>query len=98
MASQWSSASSSPSPAAVWGAAFEEVCERIGPVFARSETRERAQVYLRGLLSPIERKNGWQMAEEAGGATPHCMQNPLGSGRLGSDPGRVEVRGNCVGH
>jgi hypothetical protein len=48
---------SSASPEAVWGAAFEEVCELMGPVFARSETRERAQAYLRGLLSPIERKS-----------------------------------------
>jgi hypothetical protein len=33
---------SSSSPEALWTAAFEEVCERIGPCFARSETRERA--------------------------------------------------------
>ena len=59
MGEQWSSSS----PEAVWGAAFEEVCERIGPIFARSETRERARAYLRGLLSPIEHKNGWQMAK-----------------------------------
>src|SRR6266581_1807659 len=65
---------SSASPEAVWGAAFEEVCERIGPVFARPETRERAQAYLRGLLSPVERKNGWQLAEEAGETTPYAMQ------------------------
>jgi hypothetical protein len=36
------------SPQAVWTAAFEEVAERISPVFARSETRERAHAYLRG--------------------------------------------------
>jgi hypothetical protein len=77
MGEQWSSSS----PEAVWGAAFEEVCERIGPIFARSETRERAQAYLRGLLSPIERKNGWQMAEEAGEATPYAMQYLLDRAR-----------------
>src|SRR5437762_9804427 len=74
MASQGSPLSSSPSPEAVWSAAFAEVGERIGPVFARAETRQRAQVYLRGLLSPIERKNGWQLAEEAGLPTPYSMQ------------------------
>src|SRR6266852_4164089 len=74
MGTQWSPVPSPPSPEAVWGAAFEEVCERIGPVFARSETRERAQTYLRGLLSPVERKNGWQIAEEAGETTPYAMQ------------------------
>ena len=93
MASQWSSASSSPSPAAVWSAAFEEVCERIGPLFARSETRERAQVYLRGLLSPVERKNGWQMAEEAGEATPYAMQYLLDRARWDADRLRDILRG-----
>ena len=84
---------SSSSPEAVWGAALEDVCERIGPIFARSETRERAQAYLRGLLSPIERKNGWQMAEEAGEATPYGMQYLLDRARWESDRLRDEVRG-----
>src|SRR5712691_5779740 len=92
MGVQWFSSSSSPSPEAVWAAAFEEVCERIGPLFARSETRHRAQVYLRGLLSPIERKNGWQMAEEAGEATPYAMQYLLDRARWESDRMRDEVR------
>jgi SRSO17 transposase len=89
MGEQWSSSS----PEAVWSASFEEVCERIGPLFARSETRERAQAYLRGLLSPIERKNGWQMAEEAGEATPYAMQYLLDRARWQSDHLRDEVRG-----
>src|SRR5438874_3110558 len=89
MGEQWSLSS----PEAMWGAAFEEVCKRIGPVFARSETRERAQAYLRGLLSPIERKNGWQMAEEAGEATPYAMQYLLDRARWESDRLRDELRG-----
>ncbi len=58
----------------LWTAQFQEVCERIGPCFSRSETRTRARAYLQGLLSPIERKNGWQLAEEAGESTPYAMQ------------------------
>ena len=50
------------------------MCEHIGPCFARSETRERVKAYLQGLLSPVERKNGWQLAEEAGETTPYGMQ------------------------
>ena len=88
MGEQWFSAS----PKAVWGAAFEEVCKRIGPIFARSETRERAQAYLRGLLSPIERKNGWQLAEEAGEATPYAMQYLLDRARWESEHLRDAVR------
>src|SRR3989442_6976744 len=80
------------SPQAVWTAAFEEGCGRISPVFARSETRGRAEAYLRGLLSPVERKNGWQLAEEAGEATPYAMQYLLDRARWESDRLRDEVR------
>lgn len=66
--------SSFPSAEELWTATFQEVCERMGSVFARSETRQRAQSYLQGLLSPLERKNGWQLAEEAGESTPYAMQ------------------------
>ena len=33
--------------------------------FLRPEQRRRAMEYLKGLLSPVERKNGWQLAERA---------------------------------
>src|ERR1700676_2773575 len=67
-------ASSFPSAEELWTAEFQEVCERMSSVFARSETRQRARTYMQGLLSPIERKNGWQLAEEAGERTPYAMQ------------------------
>jgi SRSO17 transposase len=66
--------SSFPSAEELWTAQFQEVCERIGVCFSRSETRTRARAYLQGLLSPLERKNGWQLAEEAGESTPYAMQ------------------------
>jgi len=66
--------SSFSSPEELWTRLFDSLSERIGPCFARSETREGVKAYLRGLLSPIERKNGWQLAEEAGLPTPYSMQ------------------------
>lgn len=51
-----------------WNQELEQLHERIAPRFARSEPRERALGYLRGLLSEIKRKNGWQMAEALGDA------------------------------
>ncbi len=66
--------SSGSSPEELWTNLFDSLCERMGPCFARWETRERVKAYLRGLLSPIERKNGWQLAEEAGLPTPYAMQ------------------------
>jgi len=63
--------------AARWAAALEDVMERIGARFGRVEPRRRALAYLRGLLSPIERKNGWPLAEAAGDRTPDGMQDFL---------------------
>jgi len=63
-----------PTPEELWTGLFDRLCERLGPCFARPETREGVKAYLRGLLSPIERKNGWQLAEEAGLPTPYNMQ------------------------
>lgn len=53
---------------------FEEMCEHIEPVFRRPETRERAKAYIRGLLSTIKRKNGWQLSEDIGESTPYNIQ------------------------
>jgi SRSO17 transposase len=51
-----------------------QVQERIGPHFRRAETRSRAGRYLRALLAPVERKNGWQLAEELRERDPHGAQ------------------------
>ncbi len=75
--------SSFPSAEERWTSLFKNLCERIGPCFARSETREGVQAYLRGLLSPVERKKGWQLAEEAGLSTPYAMQYLLNRAVLG---------------
>lgn len=70
-----------------WAGEVEAVGTRIGRHFARSEPRRRAVEYLRGLLSEVERKNGWQLAERAGDATPHGVQHLLG--RADWDAGAV---------
>ena len=57
-----------------WAAGVDDVVARIAGRFGRSEPRRRAAAYLRGLLSPIERKNGWQLAEAAGDRTPDGVQ------------------------
>jgi len=65
-----------------WADGIEQVHECIAGRFRRSEPRRRALAYLRGLLSPVERKNGWQLAESAGDATPDGVPGGLQS-RLG---------------
>jgi len=49
-----------------WAAGLEALHARIGGRFARAEPRRRVLAYLRGLLGPVGRKNGWQLAEPAG--------------------------------
>jgi hypothetical protein len=39
--------------------------------------QQRAWEYLVGLLSPLERNNGWQLAEAAAHTTPYSMQHLL---------------------
>jgi len=43
-----------------WANDLETLHQRISRQFARSEHRQRSLAYLKALLSPIERKNGWR--------------------------------------
>jgi SRSO17 transposase len=74
-----------------WDFAFEKLIDRIRPQFARVEAEERARSYMQGLLSPIERKNGWQIAEEAGDSTPYGIQNLFGRAIWEADGVRDEL-------
>jgi len=70
--------------------------ERIADRFRRSEPRRRALAYLHGLLSPVERKNGWQLAEQAGEATPDGMQHLLARADWDPDAVRDDLRAYVV--
>ena len=59
--------------AADWARGLDELVERIAPRFCRIEPRRRVRAYLQGLLAPVERKNGWQLAEHAGDRTPDAV-------------------------
>ena len=61
-----------------WALWQTDVERRLGPQFARRDVRRRAWAYIRGFLSPIERKNGWQLAEVNGEAPPYGVQPLLG--------------------
>lgn len=81
-----------------WHAGLGEVHQRIGPRFARSEQRGRVRAYLEGLLSPVERKNGWQLAERAGEARPYGMQRLLAGAKWDADAVRDDLRAYVVEH
>lgn len=71
---------------------LECVIERIGMRFARSEARQRAADYLRGLLGRMERKNGKQLADFAGEATPCNVQYFLGRSTWNADEVGEDLR------
>jgi SRSO17 transposase len=60
-----------------WQEAFEQFHARFADLFERSESREQAKKYLRGLLAQVSRKNNWQLAEEVGDDIPDRMQRLL---------------------
>lgn len=45
-----------------WESELEGLLARIRPLFYRTESQRHAEQYVRGLLSPLERKNGWTIA------------------------------------
>ena len=81
-----------------WATGLERLHERIAGRFRRAEPRRRALAYLRGLLSPVDRKNGWQVAESAGEATPDGMQRLLASAEWDADRVRDDLRAYVVEH
>jgi SRSO17 transposase len=60
-----------------WRAELDGLLARFGRLFARAEPRRQAGRYLEGLLGPVERKNGWQLAEAIGDARPWRTQRVL---------------------
>ena len=83
---------------AAWAAELERLGARLAPRFTRVEPRRRLLAYLRALLAPVERKNGWQLAESAGDATPDGMQDFLGRMRWDAEQVRDDLRAYLVEH
>jgi len=64
---------------------YIELMNRIAPVFPSEPSFANAKKYMQGLLSPIERKNGWQMAEAVGEARPYSLQQFIYRGKFDAD-------------
>lgn len=61
--------------------------------FFRREVRVRARACLGGMLSGLERKTGWSLAEHAGEASPDGMQRLFTTARWDQDTVRDDLRG-----
>ena len=87
-----------PATATTWADGLEEVAQRLAPRFPRSEPRRRAVAYLQGLLSSVERKNGWHLAEQAGDESPYGVQHLLGRATWEADEVRDDLCAYVVEH
>jgi len=76
----------------LWAKKLHIVGTRIGERFKRSEPRERVVRYIQGLMSDISRKNGWQLAEYGGEATPDGIQRLLSTATWDVDGVRDDLR------
>jgi SRSO17 transposase len=76
--------------------ALTELSGRIAPRFKRAEVRSRVGRYLRGLLASVERKNGWQMAEELGDPNAHGVQRLLAEADWDEEAVRDDLRAYVI--
>ncbi len=60
-----------------WEGDLQVLFSRMHPLFRRSESRKHAEQYVRGLLAPLQRKNGWTIAEHVGEPEPKALQRFL---------------------
>ncbi|GAA1579077.1 IS701 family transposase [Dactylosporangium maewongense] len=79
-----------------WDEDFREYFLGFSHWFSRADIRWRALKYLRGLMAPIERRNGWTLAEQAGDRSPDAMQGLLCSPCFDREAVRDEVRSGVL--
>ncbi len=81
----------------LWAGELGALHERFVHRFNREEPRQSALAYMRGLVAPLERKNGWTLAEEAGHTGPDRIHRLLNRIEWGMSTGlcvmRVLLRG-----
>jgi len=82
--------------AVAWARGLDALVEQIAPRFRRIEPRRRVRAYLQGLLAPMERKNGWQLAEHAGDRTPDAVQDFLARMCWEADQVRDDLRAYVI--
>jgi len=94
----FSKAKTTPNDVVRWARELQHLYARMAPFFARPEPRHRCLLYLQGLLSDVARKNGWQLAEQAGETRPDGMQRLLSNAVWDEDRVRDEVRSYVLAH
>jgi SRSO17 transposase len=79
-----------------WWTAFGAVIDRIAPRFRRYEPLRHAAGLMLGMLSSLDRKNCWTIAEHRGDLTPDGLQHLLARARWDADAVRDDLRDYVV--
>ena len=79
-----------------WESRLRELTGRMGHLFARPEPRQVFGDLVEGLLSDLEKKNCWTLAQRAGHTHPGRMQAFLSRGAWSSEALEAEVRDYVV--
>jgi SRSO17 transposase len=75
-----------------WWTEFGAVIDRIAPRFARYEPLRHAAGLMLGMLSSLDRKNCWTIAEHRGQTTPDGLQHLLSRAKWDADAIRDDLR------
>jgi len=79
-----------------WQAEFSAVLDRIAPRFRRFEPLRHAGALMAGMVSGLDRKNCWTIAEHRGAATPDGLQHLLARASWDADAVRDDLRDYVV--
>ena len=79
-----------------WWTAFGALIDRIAPRFARYEPLRHAAGLMLGMLSGLDRKNCWTIAEHRGDVTPDGLQHLLSRAKWDADAVRDDLRDYVV--
>lgn len=76
---------------AAWDRVFRSAMDAIAGCFARRETRATAAEMITGLLTEVDTRNCWTLAEVLGHPGPHRLQHLLSRARFDHDRAREEI-------
>ena len=79
-----------------WWTQFSAVIDRIAPRFTRHEPLRHAAALMAGMVSGLDRKNCWTIAEHRGDATPDGLQHLLARAKWDADAVRDDLRDYVV--
>lgn len=80
----------------LWAGELDALHERFVHRFNREEPRQSALAYMRDLVAPLQRKNGWPLAEEAWHAGPDRIHRLLNRIEWDADEVLEDVRAYVV--